>query len=75
VGSRCQARAQAHDVGLLGPWEGEGEGRARERGEWLGPEAAQPRGEFFLFFFFYFVFLISIFFFYLFLSLFLLNNN
>jgi hypothetical protein len=63
VGPGCQARARARDVGLLGPRDGEGEGRARERGEWLGPEAAQPRGEFFLFFsfsIFYFSFLISI---------------
>jgi hypothetical protein len=75
VGPGCQARARARDAGLLGPREGEREGRARERGEWLGPEAAQPRGEFFLFFFFYFLFLISIFYLYFFLSPFLLNNN
>jgi hypothetical protein len=79
VGPGCQARARARDAGLLGPREEEGEGQTRERGEWLGPEAAQPRGgEFLLFFFFlYFLFIISIFYFYFyfFLPLFLLNNN
>ena len=73
MGSGCQARARACDAGLLGPREGEREGRARERWEWLGPEAGQPRGEFFLFFLF--LFLISIFYLYFFLSPFLLNNN
>jgi hypothetical protein len=67
VGPRCQAHAC--DAGLLGPREGEGEGRARERGgEWLGPEAVQPRGGVFLFFLF--LFLISILYLYFFLSLF-----
>jgi hypothetical protein len=40
---------------------GRGEERARERGEWLGPETAQPRGgRVFPFSIFYFSFLFSI---------------
>jgi hypothetical protein len=58
VGSGCQARAR--DAGLLGPREGEGGRGGRARGGWLGPEAAQPRGDSFSFFFFYFLILFSI---------------
>jgi hypothetical protein len=55
VGPGCQAWAWARDAGLLGPREGEGEGRVHERGEWLGLEAAQPSGgQFFLFLLFLF---------------------
>jgi hypothetical protein len=61
-------------LGCLGHGRERGRGGHARGGEWLGPEVAQPRGEFFLFFFFYFLFLISIFYLY-FLSLFLLNNN
>jgi hypothetical protein len=39
---------------------GEGEAGAREGGEWLGPETAQPRGESFSFSVFYFSFPFSI---------------
>jgi hypothetical protein len=59
AGARCWAAWAAG---------GRGEERARERGEWLGPETAQPRGE--GFFLFLFLFSISHFYF-LFLSLFI----
>jgi hypothetical protein len=62
VGPRCQARARAHDARLLGPWEGEGEGRARERGvAWAGSGPAE--GGFLSPFSFLFLFLNPIFYF------------
>jgi hypothetical protein len=54
AGARCWAAWAAG---------GGGEEQAREGGKWLGPKAAQPRGESFSFFpfsIFYFSFLISI---------------
>jgi hypothetical protein len=65
VGPGCQARARAREAGPLGPREGEGGERARERGEvaWAGKQPSRG-GEFFLFLFlfsiFYFSFLFSI---------------
>jgi hypothetical protein len=56
-------------LGCLGHGRERGRGGHARGGEWLGPEVAQPRGEFFLFFsfsIFYFSFLFSIYIFYLF---------
>jgi hypothetical protein len=50
VGPGCQARARAL-LDCLGRGRRGGSGRAKRGVGWLGPEMAQPRGEFFLFLF------------------------
>jgi hypothetical protein len=51
-------RGRGHTMlGCLGHGRERGRG-GRARGGWLGPEAAQPRGGFFLLFLFFFYFLI-----------------